>query len=52
MAKTFQLDIVTPTNVISEGQVEYLRAPSIEGLFGIMGGYAVATILMILVKLK
>ena len=44
MSKTFQLDIVTPTKVISEGQVEYLRAPSTEGLFGILGGHAVATI--------
>ena len=52
MAKTFQLDIVTPTNVISEGQVEYLRAPSIEGLFGIMGGHAVATILMDIGEIK
>ena len=25
MAKTFQLDIITPTNVISEGQIEYLN---------------------------
>ena len=46
MSKTFQLDIITPTSVISEGQVEYLRAPSTDGLFGIMGGHAVATILM------
>ena len=52
MSKTFQLDIVTPTNVISEGQVEYLRAPSIEGLFGIMGGHAVATILMDIGEIK
>ena len=52
MSKTFQLDIVTPTNVISEGQVEYLRAPSTEGLFGIMGGHAVATILMDIGEIK
>jgi len=52
MSKTFQLDIVTPTNVISEGQVEYLRSPSIEGLFGIMGGHAVATILMDVGEIK
>ena len=52
MAKTFQLDIITPTNVISEGQVEYLRAPSIAGLFGIMGGHAVATILMDIGEIK
>jgi len=52
MSKTFQLDIVTPTNVISESQVEYLRAPSTAGLFGIMGGHAVATILMDIGEIK
>ncbi len=52
MAKTFQLDIITPTNVISEGQVKYLRAPSTEGLFGIMGGHSVATILMDIGEIK
>ena len=52
MSKTFQLDIVTPTNVISEGQVEYLRSPSIEGSFGIMGGHAVATILIDIGEIK
>ena len=52
MSKTFQLDIVTPTKVISEGQVEYLRAPSPEGLFGILGGHATATILMDIGEIK
>ena len=52
MPKTFQLDIVSPTNVISEGQVEYLRAPSPEGLFGIKSGHAVATILMDIGEIK
>ena len=52
MAKTFQLDIITPTHVISEGQVEYLRAPSTDGLFGIMGGHTVATILMDIGEIK
>ena len=52
MSKTFQLDIVTPTKVISEGQVEYLRAPSPEGLFGILGGHAIATILMDIGEIK
>ena len=52
MAKTFQLDIITPTNVISEGQVQYLRGPSTEGLFGIMGGHSVATILMDIGEIK
>ena len=52
MSKTFQLDIISPTNVISEGQIEYLRAPSPEGLFGIMSGHAVATILMDIGEIK
>ena len=50
--KNFQLDIITPTKVISESQVEYLRAPSTEGLFGILGGHAVATILIDIGELK
>ena len=52
MSKTFQLDIISPTNVISEGQVEYLRAPSPEGLFGIMSGHAMATIVIDIGELK
>ena len=52
MSRTFQLDIITPTNVIIEGQVEYLRAPSTDGFFGIMGGHAVATILMDIGEIK
>ena len=52
MSKTFQLDIVTPTYVISEGQVEYLRAPSTDGLFGAQGGHATATILLDIGEIK
>ena len=52
MSKTFQLDIVTPTHVISEGQVEYLRAPSTDGFFGIQGGHATATILLDIAEIK
>ena len=52
MAKTFQLDIITPTHVISEGQVEYLRAPSTDGLFGIMGGHSISIILMEIGEIK
>ena len=43
MSKTFQLDIITPSNVISEGQVEYLRAPSADGSFGIVMAKSVLT---------
>ena len=52
MSKTFQLDIITPAHVISEGQVEYLRAPSTDGLFGIQRGHATATILLDIGEIK
>ena len=35
MAASFQLEIVTPTAVIDCGQVESLRAPGRDGLFGV-----------------
>lgn len=35
MAATFQLEIVTPIEVIDCGQVDYLRASGEDGLFGI-----------------
>jgi len=52
MSNTFQLDIITPINIISEGQVEYVRAPSIDGLFGIQRGHASAIILMEIGEIK
>ena len=52
MDKTFQLDIVTPTEIINKGQVEYLRAPSIEGLFGIKAGHATSTIVVDIGEIK
>ena len=39
MSKYFELEIVTPVRALSFKEVEYLRAPSIEGLFGIMSGH-------------
>ncbi|MEE2858613.1 MAG: ATP synthase F1 subunit epsilon [Candidatus Neomarinimicrobiota bacterium] len=52
MSKTFQLDIITPTSIISEGQVEYLRAPSKEGLFGVKKGHASSLIVMDIGEIK
>ena len=52
MSNTFQLDIITPINIISEGQVEYVRAPTIDGLFGIQRGHASAIILMEIGEIK
>ena len=52
MGKTFQLEIVTPTYIISEGQVEYLRAPSSDGLFGVQAGHASSTIVLDIGEIK
>ena len=35
MANSFQIDIITPIKNINLGISEYLRAPNLEGLFGV-----------------
>ena len=44
MAKSFQLEIITPTQIFSEGQVNYVRAESPDGQFGIMSHHTAATV--------
>ena len=44
MANTFQLEIITPTRIFSEGQVSYVRAESPDGQFGIMSHHTAATV--------
>jgi len=44
LAKTFQLEIITPTQIFSEGQVSYVRAESPDGQFGIMSHHTAATV--------
>ena len=39
MDKYFTLEIVTPIKTLNFEEVQYLRAPSMEGLFGIMYGH-------------
>ena len=39
MNKKFHLDIVTPNGTFSKGKVNYLRAPSIDGLFGVLANH-------------
>ena len=39
MNKHFTLEIVTPIKTLDFEKVEYLRAPSLEGLFGVMPGH-------------
>ena len=52
MAKTFELDIITPEKVFNEGQVSYLRAPSIDGLFGVQAGHTKAIIALEIGEIK
>ena len=52
MSKTFQLEIITPEKVYDEGQVSYLRAPSLDGLFGVQGRHAPAIIAMSIGEIK
>jgi F-type H+-transporting ATPase subunit epsilon len=52
MSKTFNLEIITPTKTINEGEVEYLRAPSYDGLFGVKRGHANATMALDIGEIK
>ena len=52
MAKTFQLEIITPTRIFSEGQVSYVRAESPDGQFGIMSHHTATTIALGIGELK
>ncbi len=36
---TFSIEIVTPTHVITEENVSYLRCPGVGGSFGVMAGH-------------
>ena len=36
---SFQLEIVTPTKTVDQGEVTYLRCPGADGLFGVMAGH-------------
>ena len=36
---TIQLEIVTPTRILNEGQVSYVRCPGVDGSFGVMANH-------------
>jgi len=36
---TFSIEIVSPTRVITEENVSYLRCPGVDGSFGVMAGH-------------
>ncbi len=42
MAGQFHLEIVTPTKVYDQGQVDYLKAQGADGSFGVMAGHTPA----------
>ncbi len=52
MANTFQLEIITPTQIFTEGQVSYIRAESPDGQFGIMAKHTPATIALGIGEIK
>ena len=41
---TFSLELVTPTKVLDEGQVEHIRCPGLDGYFGVMANHQDAII--------
>ena len=52
MANTFQLEIITPTQIFTERQVNYVRAESPDGQFGIMAKHTPATIALGIGEIK
>mgnify|MGYP001396836850 CR=1 FL=1 len=52
MENTFQLEIVTPTEIFSEGQVSYVRADSLEGQVGIMARHTDAIVALGIGEIK
>ena len=52
MNNTFQLEIVTPTEIFSEGQVSYVRADSLEGQVGIMARHTDAIVALGIGEIK
>ena len=52
MDKHFTLEIVTPVKTLKFEDVQYLRAPSLEGLFGIMSGHVGSIITLDIGEIK
>ena len=52
MDKYFTLEIVTPVRTLDFEKVQYLRAPSAEGLFGVMSGHVSSIINLDIGELK
>ena len=50
--KTFNLEIVTPTQILKTDNVSYLRCPGVDGLFGVLSGHRDALIALSLGEIK
>jgi ATP synthase, F1 epsilon subunit (delta in mitochondria) len=48
----FNLEIVTPTQILESVNVSYARCPGVDGLFGIMSGHREAIIALDLGEIK
>lgn len=52
MAAQFHLEIITPTQVFDEGMVDYVRAPGVDGSFGVMAGHTDAILALAIGEIK
>ena len=48
----FNIEIVTPTQIIKKDKVSYLRCPGMDGLFGVLSGHRDALIALNLGEIK
>ena len=49
---TIQLEIVTPTRILDEGQVSYVRCPGADGSFGVMANHIEGIIVLDIGEVK
>ncbi len=52
MAEKFHLEIITPTKVYDEGEVDYLRAPGVDGAFGVLAGHTESIMALAIGEIK
>ena len=52
MDKSFELEIVTPISTVKHNDVSHLRAPSVNGLFGVLRGHIESVIALDIGEIK
>ncbi|NQT63689.1 MAG: ATP synthase F1 subunit epsilon [Candidatus Marinimicrobia bacterium] len=52
MAAQFHLEIITPTKVYDEGEVDYVRAPGADGAFGVLAGHTESIMALAIGEIK